>query len=62
MIRRRLHESPPVGDYLPDEFKQQARQAGTTQDRQEKMQKLGNLNRVMNELPEVERENKQEEI
>jgi hypothetical protein len=60
MIRRRLHESPPVGDYLPDEFKQQARQAGTTQDRQEKMQKLGNLNRVMNELPEVERENKQE--
>jgi hypothetical protein len=60
MIRRRLHESPPVGDYLPDEFKQQARQAGTTQDRQEKMQRMGNLMRVMNELPNVERENKQE--
>lgn len=58
-IRRRIHEAP-VGDYLPDEFKNQARQAGTTQDRQEKMQKMGNLMRVMNELPGVERENKQE--
>jgi hypothetical protein len=60
MIRRRLHEAPPVGDYLPDEFKNQARQAGTTQDRQEKMQKIGNLMRVMQNLPSVESSNKEE--
>ncbi len=60
MIRRRLHEAPPVGDYLPDEFKQQARQEGTTQDRQEKMQKMGNLMRVMKNLPSIESPNKEE--
>ena len=60
MIRRRLHEAPPVGDYLPDEFKNQARHAGTTQDRQEKMQKIGNLMRVMQNLPSVESSNKEE--
>lgn len=60
MIRRRLHEAPPVGDYLPDEFKSQARQAGTTQDRQEKMQKMSNLMRVMQELPNIEKQNKKE--
>lgn len=60
MIRRRLHEAPPVGDYLPDEFKNQARQAGTTQDRQEKMQKMGNLMRVMKNLPSIESPNKEE--
>ena len=59
MAIRRIYEAP-VGDYLPDEFKQQARQAGTTQDRQEKMQKMGNLMRVMQELPNVERANKTE--
>jgi hypothetical protein len=58
MNRRRLHESPPVGDYLPDEFKRQAREAGTTADRQQKMQKISNLMRVMQELPSIERNNK----
>jgi len=58
--RRLLYEAPPVGDYLPDEFKQQARQAGTTQDRNEKMQKIGNMMQVMQNLPNIERANKPE--
>lgn len=60
MLRRKLYESPPVSDYLPDEFKNQAREAGTTQDRQEKTQRISNLMRVMNELPDIEKTNKKE--
>ena len=58
--RRLLYEAPPVGDYLPDEFKQQARQAGTTQDSAEKRQKIGNMMQVMQNLPNIERANKTE--
>ena len=55
-----LYESPPVGDYLPDEFKQQAKLAGTTQDRDEKSQRRNKLMSVMQNLPNLERENKEE--
>ena len=58
--RKLLYEAPPVGDYLPDDFKSQAKQAGTTQDRNEKMQKIGNMMRVMQNLPNIERPNKTE--
>jgi len=58
--RRLLYESPPVGDYLPDEFKQQAKLAGTTQDRDEKSQRRNKLMSVMQNLPNLERQNKQE--
>ena len=58
--RRLLYESPPVGDYLPDEFKQQAKLAGTTQDRDEKSQRRNKLMSVMQNLPNLERENKEE--
>lgn len=58
--RRLLYEAPPVGDYLPDEFKQQAKRAGTTQDSAEKRQKIGNMMQVMQNLPNIERSNKTE--
>ena len=58
MKRKRLIYEAPVGDYLPDEFKSQARSAATTQDRNEKMQKIGAMMQMMQNLPNIERSNK----
>jgi len=58
--RRFLFEAPPVSDYLPDEFKSQARTSATSQDRNEKMRKLMSMQQAMSSLPNLEKEHKTE--
>jgi len=60
MKRRRLIYEAPVSDYLPDEFKNQARLAGTSANRQEKMQKLQALQTAMYSIPNLEKDKKEE--
>jgi hypothetical protein len=60
MKKRRLIYEAPVGDYLSDEFKSQARSAGTTADPREKAQKMMALQRAVTNIPELEKENKKE--
>jgi hypothetical protein len=54
MKRRRFIYEAPVGDYLSDEFKSQARSAGMTQDRNERMQKISAMSQMMQNLPSIE--------
>jgi hypothetical protein len=59
MKRRFLNEAPPIGDYLPDEFKQQARRSSTTEDPREAQQKMMQMGRAMSELPRIESKDKE---
>lgn len=60
MKRITINEKSPIGDYLPDEFKQQARQDATSQNPSEVQQKISKLFSAMSELPGIESSNKKE--
>ena len=55
-----INEAPPISDYLPDEFKQQARSSAVTQNPAERQEKMSQMMRAMMELPSSESANKEE--
>lgn len=60
MRKNIINEKSPIGDYLPDEFKQQARRDATTQNPSEMQQKVSAMYSAMSELPRMESQNKTE--